>query len=61
MVAHKLYSSLAADEKKFLHYYFYVAKDMTKPIHNKFKRRSCHGESSILESSCSPDSRLQSS
>ena len=48
MVAHKLFIGLEPEHKKHLHYYFYVAKDMTKPIHNKFKKRSCHGKSARI-------------
>jgi phosphatidylserine/phosphatidylglycerophosphate/cardiolipin synthase-like enzyme len=42
MVADKLYKQLNGDEKKRLHIGYYVGKDQTKPIHNKFKSRSCH-------------------
>jgi phosphatidylserine/phosphatidylglycerophosphate/cardiolipin synthase-like enzyme len=42
MIAHKLYTSLTAEEKGYLHVYNYVAKDQIRPIHNKFKKRSCH-------------------
>jgi phosphatidylserine/phosphatidylglycerophosphate/cardiolipin synthase-like enzyme len=42
MVANRLYTSLNEEEKEYLNVYNYVAKDQTKPIHNKFKRRSCH-------------------
>ncbi|KAI9847238.1 MAG: hypothetical protein M1838_000974 [Thelocarpon superellum] len=49
MVAHGLYKGLAQEDKKHLHYYFYVAKDMTKPIHNKFKKRSCHVKLLIVD------------
>lgn len=43
MVANKLYLSLKDDERQRLHVHYYVAKDQIKPIHNKFKKRSCHG------------------
>ncbi|KAF2803956.1 uncharacterized protein BDZ99DRAFT_511749 [Mytilinidion resinicola] len=42
MVSSKLYAGLEKDERKNLHVHFYVGKDQTKPIHNKFKKRSCH-------------------
>lgn len=44
MIAHKLYQSLTEKEKDRLHIYNYVAKDQTRPIHNKFKKRSCHSK-----------------
>lgn len=37
MIAHKMID-------KNMHIYFYVAKDQTKPINNKFKKRSCHSK-----------------
>ena len=42
MVADGLYKKLEGDEKKLLKIGYYVAKDQTRPIHNKFKSRSCH-------------------
>ncbi|KZF19543.1 phospholipase D/nuclease [Xylona heveae TC161] len=42
MIANKLYTTLTAEEGKRLHIFNYVAKDQTRPIHNKFKKRSCH-------------------
>lgn len=48
MVAAKLYDQLQPDERKRLHVGYYVAKDQTKPIHNKFKARSCHSTSFSL-------------
>jgi phosphatidylserine/phosphatidylglycerophosphate/cardiolipin synthase-like enzyme len=47
MVASKLYAELRAEERKRLRVGYYVAKDQTKPIHNKFKKRSCHSTSSL--------------
>jgi hypothetical protein len=44
MVANKLYLSLSLEERQRLHVHYYIAKDQTKPIHNKFKKRSCHGK-----------------
>lgn len=48
MVANKLYLSLEPEERKLLHVYYYVGKDQTEPVHNKFKSRSCHSERSYL-------------
>ncbi|KAF2714268.1 hypothetical protein K504DRAFT_473363 [Pleomassaria siparia CBS 279.74] len=46
MVAAGLHKSLSgpedAEAKKLLNIHYYVAKDMTEPIHNKFHKRSCH-------------------
>ncbi|KAL2351937.1 hypothetical protein BJ546DRAFT_989692 [Cryomyces antarcticus] len=42
MVAAKLYASLAPAERQNLHVHYYVGKDQSRPIHNKFKSRSCH-------------------
>lgn len=42
MVAHQLYTSLSPEGKKMLHYFWYVAKDQTKPIVQERKKRSCH-------------------
>ncbi|KAA6406800.1 MAG: hypothetical protein FRX48_09524 [Lasallia pustulata] len=42
MISHKLYTSLNEKERENLHVFNYVAKDQTQPIHNKFKKRSCH-------------------
>lgn len=43
-VASKLYAQLAEtpDASKNLRVGYYTAKDQTRPIHNKFKKRSCH-------------------
>lgn len=42
MVAHQLFTSLSAAAKSRLHYFWYVAKDQTKPIVQERKKRSCH-------------------
>ncbi|OCK73767.1 hypothetical protein K432DRAFT_410420 [Lepidopterella palustris CBS 459.81] len=42
MVANKLYQGLDEEHRKLLHVHFYVGKDQTQPIHNRFKKRSCH-------------------
>lgn len=45
MVANKLYQSLDKEERERLRVHYYVGKDETKPVHNKFKARSCHSKS----------------
>jgi hypothetical protein len=43
MAANYLYSQLHSPaEKELLKIYFYTAKDQDHPIHNSFKKRSCH-------------------
>jgi len=44
MIANKLYTAMDLNDsdRELLHVYYYVAKDMTRPIHNGFKGRSCH-------------------
>jgi hypothetical protein len=42
MVADRLYESLDKVSKQHLNVHYYVAKDQTAPIHNRFKKRSCH-------------------
>ncbi|KAL5337946.1 hypothetical protein BJX70DRAFT_220708 [Aspergillus crustosus] len=50
MISHRLYSSLDTDEEKSrLRVFNYVAKDQTQPIHNKFKKRSCHIKLMIVD------------
>ena len=49
MFAHKLYTSLNKEEKQHLHIFNYIAKDQTQPIHNKFKKRSCHIKLMIVD------------
>ncbi|KAF2638859.1 phospholipase D/nuclease [Massarina eburnea CBS 473.64] len=49
MVANKLCQSLSLESKKRLHVHYYVAKDQTRPIHNKFKARSCHIKLMIVD------------
>ncbi|KAJ3980764.1 phospholipase D active site motif protein [Lentinula detonsa] len=41
---------LSEEEKSRLKIYNYVAKDQDKPIHNKFKKRSCHIKVLIIDS-----------
>ncbi|PYH94204.1 phospholipase D active site motif protein [Aspergillus ellipticus CBS 707.79] len=52
MVAHRMYKALETDEHRAqLRIHNYVAKDQTKPIHNSFKRRSCHIKLMIIDES----------
>lgn len=44
MVANKLYLALEEEARKRLYVHYYVGKDQTKPIHNMYKKRSCHGK-----------------
>ena len=50
MISNRLYNSLSSDEEKArLRIFNYVAKDQTRPIHNKFKQRSCHIKLMIVD------------
>jgi len=50
MVSNRLYGSLKTDkERSRLRIFNYVAKDQTRPIHNKFKKRSCHAKIMIID------------
>ncbi|KAL4798605.1 hypothetical protein BDV19DRAFT_356564 [Aspergillus venezuelensis] len=50
MISNRLYSSLTTDaERSRLRIHNYVAKDQTRPIHNKFKKRSCHIKLMIID------------
>jgi phosphatidylserine/phosphatidylglycerophosphate/cardiolipin synthase-like enzyme len=52
MTSNRLYNSLATEEEKSrLRIYNYIGKDQTKPIHNKFKKRSCHIKLMIIDES----------
>lgn len=52
MIANQLYKSLRTDnERKRLRIHNYVGKDQTKPIHNRFKHRSCHIKLMIIDES----------
>ncbi|KAI9683660.1 MAG: hypothetical protein M1829_004965 [Trizodia sp. TS-e1964] len=42
MISHRLRNALSPTHAKNLHCYFYVAKDMTTPLHASAKRRTCH-------------------
>lgn len=49
MIAHKLYTSLSGAARERLHYFWYVAKDQTKPIIQEKKKRSCHIKLMIVD------------
>lgn len=50
MIANRLYNSLETDEEKSrLRVCYYVGKDQTHPIHNSFKKRSCHIKLMIVD------------
>ncbi|OJJ47235.1 hypothetical protein ASPZODRAFT_151760 [Penicilliopsis zonata CBS 506.65] len=50
MISHRLYTSLETDEERArLRIHNYVGKDQTHPIHNHFKRRSCHIKLMIID------------
>lgn len=49
MVAHHIYTSLSPTAKQRLHYFWYVAKDQTKPIIQEKKKRSCHIKLMIVD------------
>lgn len=50
MIANRLYNDLETeDEKSRLQIFYYVGKDQTRPIHNSFKKRSCHIKLMIVD------------
>ncbi|KAJ5587823.1 uncharacterized protein N7459_003588 [Penicillium hispanicum] len=50
MIANRLYNTLETeDEKSRLDVFYYVGKDQTRPIHNSFKKRSCHIKLMIVD------------
>lgn len=49
MVAHHMYTSLSVEAKQRLHYFWYVAKDQTRPIVQERKKRSCHVKLMIVD------------
>ncbi len=49
MIAHKLFTSLSAEGKKHLHWFWYIGKDQTKPIVAQKKKRSCHIKAMIVD------------
>ncbi|KAL2823875.1 hypothetical protein BDW59DRAFT_180433 [Aspergillus cavernicola] len=55
MISNRLYDSLDTDdEKSRLRIFNYVGKDQTRPIHNKFKKRSCHIKLMIIDEKVVP-------
>ncbi|KAF8854218.1 hypothetical protein BDZ45DRAFT_47337 [Acephala macrosclerotiorum] len=49
MIAHKMYTTLSAQGKQRLHYFFYIGKDQTYPIVAKKKKRDCHVKVMIVD------------
>lgn len=49
MISHRLYTELEKEYHANLNIYNYVAKDQIGPIHNKFKKRSCHVKLLIVD------------
>lgn len=50
MIANRLYNALDTNEEKSrLKVFYYVGKDQTQPIHNSFKKRSCHIKLMIVD------------
>ncbi|KAJ5643294.1 uncharacterized protein N7484_005801, partial [Penicillium longicatenatum] len=50
MIANKLYNALTTDEEKSrLRVHYYVGKDQIQPIHNSFKKRSCHIKLMVID------------
>ena len=49
-VANKMFLELKSpQERQLLNVHYYVGKDQTQPIHNKFKSRSCHVKVMIVD------------
>ena len=48
-VANKLYSELKPEFRKNLDIHCYVGKDQIRPIHNGYKKRSCHIKLMIVD------------
>ncbi|CAK7273894.1 hypothetical protein SEPCBS119000_005892 [Sporothrix epigloea] len=49
MIAHQLYQALSEEGRKRLHYFWYVAKDQTRPIPQSKKKRDCHIKLMIVD------------
>lgn len=49
MAAHNLYKALSDSGRQHLHYFWYVAKDQTKPIMQLRRQRSCHIKLMIVD------------
>ncbi|KAJ8127857.1 hypothetical protein O1611_g5779 [Lasiodiplodia mahajangana] len=50
-IAHQLYTSLSPAGRQHLRWYWYVAKDQTRPIPAEQKKRSCHIKLMIVDES----------
>ncbi|KAI1429927.1 hypothetical protein F5Y12DRAFT_709469 [Xylaria sp. FL1777] len=48
-IAHQLYTTLSSAGRQHLHWYWYVAKDQTRPIPAIKKKRSCHVKLMIVD------------
>ncbi|KAH8156806.1 hypothetical protein CIB48_g11443 [Xylaria polymorpha] len=48
-VAHQIYTTLSASGRQHLRWYWYVAKDQTRPIPASEKKRSCHIKLMIVD------------
>ncbi|KAI0459337.1 phospholipase D/nuclease [Xylaria acuta] len=48
-IAHQLYATLSSDGRQHLRWYWYVAKDQTRPIPASKKKRSCHIKLMIVD------------
>ncbi|ERT03197.1 hypothetical protein HMPREF1624_01502 [Sporothrix schenckii ATCC 58251] len=49
MIAHQLYQALSETGRQHLHYFWYVAKDQTRPIPQSKKKRDCHIKLMIVD------------
>lgn len=48
-VAHQMHAALSSAGRQHLHWYWYVAKDQTRPIPAIQKKRSCHIKLMIVD------------
>ncbi|KAI0132618.1 hypothetical protein BJ170DRAFT_255175 [Xylariales sp. AK1849] len=51
MIANHLYTALSVSARQHLHYFWYVAKDQTRPLVADTKHRSCHIKLMIVDES----------
>jgi len=49
MIAHNLNQSLSLTARNHLHYFWYVAKDQTRPLVQSTRKRSCHIKLMIVD------------
>lgn len=49
MVANHLYTSISDAGRQHLHWFWYVGKDQTKPVHQSMRKRSCHIKLMIVD------------